>query len=354
MDRIDFRSDTVSWPTPAMREAMATAPVGDDVYGEDPTVNQLEALAAEKLGKEAGLFVASGTMGNIVSALSHATRGDEMIVGRDAHIIQWEAGSVSTLGGIMTAQLPTDADGRMASAEVEAAIRGDDPHLPRTRLIHLENSYGAKGGTPLPPAYFAEMRAIADAHDLRIELDGARFFNAIVAQDLDATAITQYVDSVTVCLSKGLCAPVGSVVCGSAEFIHQARRIRKALGGGMRQAGVLAAAGIVALEQMVDGLADDHRRARALADGLAQIPGFVIEPERVRTNIVFFELDDGVQMDAPDIAAALREQANIWVGPTGPRGFRAVTHHWISDADVAALLDGLRALVLTESRPRFA
>lgn len=347
MDRIDFRSDTVTWPTPAMREAMATAVVGDDVYGEDPTVNRLEALAAAKVGKEAALFVASGTMGNIVSALSHATRGDEMIVGHDSHIILWEAGSVSTLGGIMTRQLPTDRTGRMALDAVETAVRDiHDAHQPRSRLIHLENSYGNRGGYALPPSYFAAVRALADRHGLRVELDGARLFNAAVAQNIPATEITQYVDSVSFCLSKGLCAPVGSMVCGTAAFIAQARRMRKALGGGMRQAGVLAAAGIVALNEMVDRLAEDHRRAHTLAEGLARLPGIAVELEHICTNIIYFRLTDDVPLTAPEVARRLRESANIWVGAEDARTFRVLTHYWIRDEDVTALLASLESTLL--------
>lgn len=345
MDRIDFRSDTVSWPTPAMRQAMATAPVGDDVYGEDPTVNALEALAAEKLGKEDAILVASGTMGNLVGILSHCGRGDEIITGRDSHVVLWEAGSVSALGGVVTNTLPTDRFGRLDAAAVETAVRADDPHLPRTRLIHVENSYGEKYGYPLPPDYFAGLRAIADRHALRMHMDGARLFNAAVAQNIDVRELTQHVDSVTFCLSKGLCAPVGSVLCGSAEFIYRARRMRKALGGGMRQAGIIAAAGSVALNAMVDRLADDHANARALAEGLAQIPGIRLDLDRVRTNIVFFELADDVPLSSAAITEQLRARAGVWLGTNGSRGFRAVTHFWISREDVALLVHTMRTIL---------
>lgn len=347
MDKIDFRSDTVSWPTPRMREAMAAAPVGDDVYGEDPTVNELEALAAAKVGKEAGLFVASGTMGNVVAILSHAGRGDEAILGRDAHVFLWEAGSMSALGGVSPFPLPTDAIGRMDPADVAAAVRDDDPHVPRTRLVLVENSYGSKHGYPLPPSYFAEIKAVADGYGLRTHMDGARLFNAAVAQDLDVAAITTHVDSVTFCLSKGLCAPVGSVLCGSNEFIHEARRIRKALGGGMRQAGILASAGIIALNEMVERLSDDHVHARMLADGLARIPGVVVEPEMVRTNMVFFELADDVPLSPLQVADAMRDRAGVWVGTNGPRGFRAVTHYWIGAAEVEAFLGAISDVLTT-------
>ena len=283
MDRIDFRSDTVSWPTPAMREAMASARVGDDVYGEDPTVNELEALAAARVGKEAGLFVSSGTMGNLAAVLAHAGRGDEAILGEDSHVFCWEAGGMAALGGVMPHPLPTDAIGRLDPGAVEGAMRWDDPHLPRSRLVLVENSYGAKHGYPLPPAYFAEIAAVARQNGLAVHMDGARLFNAAVAQNIDAAELTRHVDSVTFCLSKGLCAPVGSVLCGSADFIYRARRARKSLGGGMRQAGVLAAAGLVALNEMIDRLADDHAHARRLAEGLARLPGVRVNVDMVRT-----------------------------------------------------------------------
>ena len=322
---------------------MARARVGDDVYGEDPTVNELEARAAEKVGMEVGLFVASGTMGNLVAALSHAGRGDEAIVGHDSHIVSWEAGSISALGGIVPRPLPTDDQGRMDLDAIEAAVNPDDPHLPPSRLILLENSYGARYGYPIAPDYFAGVRQVADRHGLSVHIDGARLFNAAVALGVEAGAITQHVDSVTFCLSKGLCAPVGSVVCGSQAFIARARRMRKALGGAMRQTGVLAAAGLVAMEGMVERLADDHRRAKRLADGLAQIRGISVDADMVRTNIVFFTLDDDVPYDRGDIIEHLRREANIWVGGQGRRYFRAVTHYWLDDDDVDCFLDTLRA-----------
>jgi threonine aldolase len=348
MDRIDFRSDTVSWPTPAMRAAMAAAPVGDDVYGEDPTVNEMEALAAAKVGKEAGLFVASGTMGNLTAVLAHAGRGDEAILGADSHVFSWEAGGMAALGGVVPRPLPTDRYGRLDPEAVEDAVREDDPHLPRSRLVLVENSYGAKHGYPLPPDYFADIEAVARRHGLALHMDGARLFNAAVAQNIGAAEIARHVDSVTFCLSKGLCAPVGSVLCGPADFIHEARRARKALGGGMRQAGILAAAGIVALNEMVERLCDDHAHARLLAEGLARIPGVRVETDMVRTNMIFFDLADDVSLSAADVAGRLRETANVWVGENGSRGFRAVTHHWIGADDVHTFLSAL-AIVLAEA-----
>ena len=350
MDRIDFRSDTVSWPTPAMRQAMAEATVGDDVYGEDPTVNRLEAMAAEMVGKEAGLFVASGTMGNLIAILSHANRGDCAIVGNDSHTFRSEAGGMAVLGGIVPNPLPTDAHGRMNLAELETAVYPDDPHFPNTRLILVENSYGAKGGYPLAPDYFQQVRHVADRHNLIVHMDGARVFNAAVALNIDVREITQHVDSVTFCLSKGLSAPVGSILCGSADFIGQAHRARKLVGGAMRQAGVLAAAGLVALSDMVERLADDHANARLLADGLAQIPGIVLRPELVKTNILFFELAESANVTPEQFVQQLREKANIWLSSGYSRRLRAVTHYWIKEADVVRFLETTRVILQVEGR----
>jgi threonine aldolase len=328
-----------------MREAMAHAPVGDDVYGEDPTVNQLEALAAAKTGKEAGLFVASGTMGNLIAILTHATRGEEAICGLDAHTYLWEAGGMASLGGIVPHPLPTDEIGRMDLAQVEASIRPDNPHLPQSRLILVENSYGDKHGYPIPIDYFVAVRQIADRYKLAVHMDGARLFNAATALNLSAADITQPVDSVTFCLSKGLCAPAGSVLCGTSEFIHQARRVRKSLGGGMRQAGILAAAGIISLNEIAERLGEDHARAQQLAQGLARIPGIIVQPEMVKTNMVFFGLSDDVPLSTREIIEALREKANIWLGALGARRFRAVTHYWIGDEEVALFLKTMAAIL---------
>jgi threonine aldolase len=348
----DFRSDTVTWPTTAMREAMATARVGDDVYGEDPTVNELEALAAEKVGKEAAVFVASGTMGNLAAILSHAGRGDQAIVGDDAHTYRTEAGGMSALGGVVSRPLMTDIEGKMNLEEIESAIVKDDPHYALTRLILLENTYGKKNGAPLDVDYFLEIRQLADRHHLNIHLDGARLFNATTALGIAATDLTQHVDSVTFCLSKGLCAPVGSILCGSKPFIVQARRARKILGGSMRQAGILAAAGIIALSEMIERLPEDHLKAKRLADGLAQIPGIKIDPELIKTNIVFFDLADEVEMSTTAIRNFLHREANILIGEAGDRQFRVVTHYWITLEDVQNLLSVLRTLSSRGWSPR--
>jgi threonine aldolase len=327
MQYIDLRSDTVTLPTPAMREAMASAEVGDDVMGEDPSINRLEAMAAERVGKEAALFVASGTMGNLVSVLTHCGRGEEIIVGDHGHLFLFEAGSVSAVGGIHSRQVPNQPDATLDLAEVEAAIRPDDDHFPRTRLICLENTHNRCGGACLTPDYMRQVRGLADKYNLKIHLDGARVFNAAVALGVDVRELTRDADSVSFCLSKGLSAPVGSLVCGSADFIREARRARKVLGGGMRQGGVIAAAGIVALEQMVGRLADDHVNARRLAQGLADTPGIALDPGRVQTNIVYFDLEEGAP-DAAEFCGRIAERG-VKMGRTGARRIRAVTHHGI-------------------------
>ena len=327
MQFIDLRSDTVTLPTPAMREAMANAQVGDDVLGEDPTVNRLEAMAAERMGKEAALFVSSGTMGNLVAVLTNCGRGEEIIVGDRAHIFLNEAGGASALGGIHSRQVPNRPDGTLEPAQVEAAIRAENPHYPRTRLICLENTHNRCGGACLTPDYMHKMRGLADQYKLRIHLDGARVFNAAIAQGLDVRELTREADSLSFCLSKGLSAPVGSLVCGPTDFIYEARRVRKLLGGGMRQAGVIAAAGIVALEHMVDRLAEDHVNARRLAEGLADTPGILLDPGRVHTNIVIFELHDG-RFDSSEFCKKLSSHG-VKMSPVEARKIRAVTHHGI-------------------------
>ncbi len=327
MQFIDLRSDTVTLPTPAMREAMANAEVGDDVLGEDPTVNRLEAMAAERTGKEAALFVSSGTMGNLVAVLTHCGRGEEMIVGDRAHIFLNEAGGASALGGIHSRQVPNQPDGTLEPAQVEAAIRAENPHYPRTRLICLENTHNRCGGACLTPDYMHKMRGLANQYKLRIHLDGARVFNAAIAQALDVRELTRDADSLSFCLSKGLSAPVGSLVCGPSGFIYEARRVRKLLGGGMRQAGIIAAAGIVALEHMVDRLAEDHVNARRLAEGLADTPGILLDPGRVHTNIVIFELQDGY-FDSSEFCKKLSSHG-VKMSPVDARKIRAVTHYGI-------------------------
>ncbi|MCS7178268.1 MAG: low-specificity L-threonine aldolase [Anaerolineae bacterium] len=332
---IDLRSDTVTPPTPAMREAMSRAEVGDDVFGEDPTVRRLEEMAAERMGKEAALFVASGTMGNLVALLTHCGRGDEVILGDRSHTFLYEQGGMAALGGITPRPLSNQPDGTLRLEEIQAAIRPENVHFPRTRLICLENTHNLCDGAPLTAEYTAAVAALAHAHGLRVHLDGARIFNAAAALNCDVRDLVREVDSVMFCLSKGLCAPVGSVLCGSADFIYEARRARKVVGGGMRQAGILAAAGIVALEQMTERLAEDHARARRLAEGLAQIPGIQVGP--VYTNILYFWLDAEVPLVPQEFIRRLREQGVLVLGREDGR-FRAVTHYWITDEDIEATL----------------
>jgi threonine aldolase len=332
METIDLRSDTVTQPTPAMRRAMAEALVGDDVYGEDPSVNRLQEMSAALLGKEAGLFVPSGTMGNLAAVLAHCGRGDEVILGNKAHTFLFEAGGISALGGVHSCQIPNQPDGTLALDDIRNAIRPDDPHDPITRLVALENTHNRCGGVALSAEYTRAVGALAHEHDLKLHIDGARIFNAAVAQGVTAAELAAPADSVTFCLSKALCAPVGSVLCGSRQFISRAHRVRKMLGGGMRQAGVLAAAGIVALETMIDRLAEDHARARRLAKGLAAIPGLAVDGVP-QTNMVFVSLVDGVPADAEQVVERL-SGLGVKVGDVAERRFRLVTHYWIDDAAV--------------------
>jgi threonine aldolase len=343
MNIIDLRSDTVTKPTDAMRGAMATAEVGDDVYGEDPTVNRLEAIAAEMLGKEAAVFVVSGTMGNLISLLSHGARGDEVILGDNAHIFYYEQGGMSAVGGLMAHTVPNLADGTLALAAIEHAIRADDEHFARTRIIALENTHNRCGGRVLTPEYTDAVGALAHANGLMLHIDGARLWNAAVAQGVSPARLAAAADSVTCCLSEGLAAPVGSVIAGSAAFIRQARRNRKLLGGGMRQAGVLAAAGIVALTEMLDRLADDHANARTLAHGLARIDGLAADPTVVDTNIVVAAVtrDD---VNAVQVAEALSTRG-ILLNPLDMQRMRIVTNYHVTPADVEQVLDTFQELM---------
>jgi threonine aldolase len=332
---IDLRSDTVTHPTSAMREAMAKAEVGDDVFGEDPTVHRLESMAAELMGKEAAVFVASGTMGNLTCLLAHCQRGDEAICGSEAHLLHYEAAGAAGLGSIQLRPVTNDARGMLDLDELAMTYRGQNVHFPRTALVCLENTHNRCGGGVLTPGEIAEVAEMTHRHGAAVHLDGARIFNAAVALDVPAPELTAEVDSVTFCLSKGLSAPVGSLVAGSADFVSRARRARKALGGGMRQAGVIAAAGIVALETMIDRLAEDHANARLLAEGLSQIPGVRIEPENVATNIVVF--------DVKEFGTFQRRLREAGVLTTGfPPRVRMVTHYGIERADIEEALVRVR------------
>ncbi len=341
---IDLRSDTVTHPTPAMRRVMADAEVGDDVYGEDPTVNKLEALAAEMLGKAAAVFVASGTMANVAAMMCHVQRGDEVILGARSHMYLEEQGAIAALGQAQAVPIMENPGGTLPLEAVEAAIREDDPHHPITRLICIENTHNVCGGQPLSAEYTQAIGVLAKKHGLRFHVDGARLFNAAVALNVSPSALAGPADSVSFCLSKGLCAPVGSMVCGSAEFIARVRRARKVLGGGMRQAGILAAAGIVALTSMVERLSNDHDDAQRLAQGLAGIPGVRLDPARVRTNMVYFDLAPEVPMDASKFADRLAARG-ILIGPCGARRLRAVLHYWISPVQVDEAIEAAREIL---------
>jgi len=341
MKWIDLRSDTVTLPTGKMRKAMSTAVLGDDVYGEDPTVNRLQEIAAEKLGKEAALFVPSGTMGNLAAILAHCGRGDEVIMGNCAHTFIYEAGGISALGGVHPHTIPNQKDGTLRIEDIQNAIRPDNDHFPISRLLVLENTQNKCGGVTLTREYMMAAAEVAHNAGLGVHLDGARIFNAAVDLNLPVADLVDMVDSVTFCLSKGLCAPVGSVLCGSKEFIKKAHRIRKQLGGGMRQAGVLAAAGIVALEEMVERLAEDHVHARMLAEGLKSVPGIRLDKGSPNTNMVYIELDPSFGITANVCEEHLRTQG-ILVGITGPYHFRLVCHYWIRDEHLPRIVDGFR------------
>ncbi len=333
MEWIDLRSDTVTHPTKAMRKAMANAEVGDDVFGEDPSVNKLQMMAAEKMGKEAGLFVPSGTMGNLAAVLAHCGRGDEVILGNKAHTFLYEAGGISALGGVHSCQLPNQADGTLFLDDIQAAIRSKDAHQPISRLVCLENTHNRCGGVAITADYTRAVGELAHQNGLLLHLDGARIFNAAAGLGVPAIELAQPADSVTFCLSKGLCAPVGSVLCGSKEFIAKAHRIRKQLGGGMRQAGILAAAGIVALEIMVDRLAEDHKRAQLLVQGLSFLPWLVMDEGTPQTNMIFMNISEAYPIEAKQVAGELEKQG-IRVGVVGKKRFRLVTHYWIDDRGV--------------------
>jgi threonine aldolase len=342
VDTIDLRSDTVSWPTPEMRQAMANAPVGDDVFGEDPTINLLQAKAAERLGKEAGLFVASGTMGNLVAVLAHCGRGDEVILGDKAHTFLYEAGGIAALGGVHSYTVPVQPDGTLPLDAIRSAIRPDNIHDPITRLIALENTQGTVGGIPLTKSYTDAVGEIAHKHGLALHIDGARIFNAATALNCDVADLVAAADSVSFCMSKGLCAPVGSVLVGSEAFIARARRVRKLVGGGMRQAGVLAAAGLIALDKMTLRLHEDHAHARQLAEGLARMPQIEIDLASVQTNMVFFDLRPEAGITSVELEERLRRKHRVQILDVDVYRFRAVLHYWISAEDVDQVLAAIQ------------
>ena len=332
MKVIDLRSDTVTLPSDEMREAMAGAELGDDVFREDPTVNRLQSTAAKLTGKEAALLVSSGTMGNLVCVLTHCRRGEEVILGDKSHMFLNECGSMSTVGGVHPHTIANQPDGTMRLEDIESAIRGNNDHWPRTKLICLENTHNRCFGAPLSVEYMARVAALARERGLRVHLDGARIFNAVVALGVSLNELAEHVDSLSFCLSKGLSAPVGSVVCGTGDFIAEARRNRKLLGGGMRQAGIIAAPGLVALNDMVERLAEDHENARRLAEGIARIPGLHVDVSTVRTNIIYFDIE-AEHITAEQLRVGL-EREGIKALSTGPRRFRLVTHYGIDAEDI--------------------
>jgi len=341
MKVIDLRSDTITHPTPEMRKAMFEAEVGDDVYGEDPTVNRLEAMAAKMMGKEAAVFTTSGSQSNLIAVLTHTHHGDEVIVGDEAHILWYEVGSAATLGGVILRTVPNDSCGRLSLDDIDQTVRGKDIHCPETTLICLENTHNRCGGTVLTTDYTNEACNLAHRRGLRVYLDGARIFNAAVALGVPARALAQNVDSVGLCLSKGLSAPVGSLLCGSKDFVERARKFRKMLGGGMRQAGVIAAAGIVALETMVDRLAEDHANATRLAQGLAGIKGIRLAQDDIPTNIVMFHLSP--ELSVVEFMKGL-ERVRVKIGLRDDHPFRAVTHYMVSSSDIDEALARIEAV----------
>lgn len=336
---IDLRSDTVTKPTDEMRQAMARAEVADDVYDGDPTVIRLEKMGAEIAAKEAGLFMVSGTMGNLIALLTHTRPGEEVIVGATSHIYYYETGGMARLAGLMP-RLVDDSDGLITAGAVKDLLRPVDFHFPPTRLVCLENTHNRGGGSIMTAEQMREVYELAKDHNLSVHLDGARLFNAAVATGRPVADYTRYTDTVMFCLSKGLCAPMGSLLVGPADFIERARTIRKMVGGGLRQAGVVAAACIVALEKMVERLAEDHANARYLAEGLAQIPGINVNPEGVRTNIVIFK-QDIPGMTGEKFKARMREKGVLISAMTSTL-LRMVTHYGITRDDMEVTLAAVR------------
>ena len=339
MDLIDLRSDTVTQPTPAMLEAIRTAPLGDDVFQDDPTVNQLEELAAKLLGKEAALFVPSGTMGNLCAVLTHCRRGDEIIVGDECHILHHEHGGASVLGGVVLRAVANGPRGAPDAAAVERILKPGGG-LPRTGLLCLENTHNHCGGTALSTAELSPAVAVAKRHGVPVHLDGARIFNAAVALATPVAELARDADSVMFCLSKGLSAPVGSLLCGTREFIERARRNRKMLGGGMRQVGTVAAAGIVALETMVERLAEDHANARCLAEGLATLPWGAVDPAVVETNMVVWTVSETTaQAYLPQLA-----DAGVLITAYDQHRLRLVTHYGIERPHIEEAISRIQRL----------
>ena len=338
---IDLRSDTVTQPTKKMREAMANAPVGDDVYQEDPTVKHLEEMAAAKVGKESALFVVSGTQGNTIAYLTHTQPGDEVILGLNSHIYGYEVGGLARLGGLM-ARTVDDSNGTIRPEQIIAALRGTDLHFAPASLVCIENTHNMSGGRVMEPSEIQALAETVHQRGLKLHMDGARVFNAAAALGVPVTELTGPVDSVMFCLSKGLSAPVGSIIAGGKEFIERARKFRKLLGGGMRQVGVLAAAGIVALEEMVDRLAEDHQRAQRLAEGLSQVSGIKVADTNYRTNILLVDVE-GTGLSAPEFSSRLKA-LGLWINPKSGTTLRIVVHRHIEDSDVDRVIEAFREI----------
>ncbi len=334
---IDLRSDTVTLPSDAMRRAIAEAPVGDDVFGEDPTVRRLETMAANVTGKEAALFVASGTMSNLVAIMAHCARGDEAIVGSQSHILHYEVAGAAAVAGVQLRETPNDARGHIDPEAVQALIRAQNVHMPQTSLLCIENTHNRCSGAVISVEETEALADVAHRNGVRVHIDGARIFNAALAADTTVAALAEPADSIGFCLSKGLGAPVGSVLCGSGEFVARARKMRKAVGGGMRQAGIIAAAGVWALEHMVDRLAEDHANAKLLAAGLAELPMVDLDPSAIETNIVIF----GVRGDAVGLVRAFKQEGVLATMPA-PGRVRMVTHYGIERPDVEDALERVR------------
>ena len=340
---IDLRSDTVTLPTLEMHEAMFYAELGDDVFGDDPATIKLEEYSANMVEKEAAVFVPSGTMGNLISMLSHCQRGDEVILGDKSHMFLYEAGGVAVLGGIQPHILKNNRDGTIDISLIKDAIRPDDIHYPRTRVVCIENTHNYYYGSPIPADYIAKVAEVVKENNLFFHLDGARIFNACVALEVDIKEFSKHVDSLMFCLSKGLSAPVGSVLCGSSEFIKKARKNRKMLGGGMRQTGILAAAGIVALEDMTERLIEDHINAQKLADELEKFDVIDIDPSLVKTNIIYFTLDNSKISDN-DFLSSLEERG-VKILNLGQSRFRLITHHGITADEIEKVIYAIGMVV---------
>ena len=339
---IDLRSDTVTVPSPEMRRAMAEAAVGDDVFGEDPTVRRLEEMSAAVAGKEAAVFVASGTMSNLVAIMSHCeTRGSEAIVGDQSHIIQYEVAGAAGVAGVQLRVAQNDPRGRLDPAEVESLVRGENVHHPTTALLCIENTHNRCSGAVITAEETGELADIAHRHGARVHIDGARIFNAALAAGVSVADLAEPADSIGFCLSKGLGAPVGSALCGDGAFIARARKMRKMMGGGMRQAGIIAAAGVYALDHMVARLAEDHENAKVLARGLAELPAVDLDPETIETNIVIFRMEAAV-----GFARALKRAGVLCTMP-GPGRIRMVTHYGIERADIDETLERARHAAMT-------